>query len=789
MKTRLYKKILAAAALGALVLILLPITPGAQLSLSRPGATAYSGAPGTVKSDAPLFSLSPKLNLAEASGTPSDDSMDWYACGTHIFTCTMYGISYFMKLIVGFALNVIAAFLLFVLSVSGNLFDTSIVQVGFSVCLAFANLGFVLGIILIAIATILRNQTYGLKQILWKLVVMAILINFGLVITRPVVSIADDISNYFISSMGGSNSGFVTALVANFNPQLFAGGSGVGTGATGPKDAAAKCGVISQIPNVATTNNGGLAGGAYNLAVNTINRDVHAVQFICGAGNSIASVTSWATNQLFGNNSPNGKASSESSSDVYVQQVISLIFNAIFLAFILFVLLALAVLLVIRYIYLAFLLILIPFAWLAWVFPGTKNHFEKWLHKFLSWTFFPALSFFFIYLTLLFYQSIDFTTQMSAAAESVQVTVAFAALSDIVMCGFMIGSLIAANSLGIAGASTAISFGKSAAKWVGGKTGGIAARQAARQGKKVAARAVPENVKQKLQSGGYQFIPKRLQVAAGVGLGNVQKAGGSKLVDQESGWAKEQGKDVDAAARMLGSGGLSEAKKFALLKELNNNHKFDPTKIKSVDGQSTNAFLQDKNRFGKYGQENLRDDLNMSASGASSTTVAAATALAAQGPEARIRYDGDDVAKGADGLVSAFELLQKSLEKTARNMDKNDIKKQNLNYMYSSATLADPSARGLRLAQIKALINAKPQLIAAHLPGMSRQQVDNFSQLFAAAITQERVGADEATQKRLDQIQGSFDKSYLRNIMGLIPEEDEEKKTEDKAPAAGGEKK
>ena len=68
--------------------------------------------------------------------------MDWYACGTHIFTCTMYGISYFMKLIVGFALNVIAAFLLFVLSVSGNLFDTSIVQVGFSVCLAFANLGF-----------------------------------------------------------------------------------------------------------------------------------------------------------------------------------------------------------------------------------------------------------------------------------------------------------------------------------------------------------------------------------------------------------------------------------------------------------------------------------------------------------------------------------------------------------------------------------------------------------------------------------------------------------------------
>ena len=80
---------------------------------------------------------------------------------------------------------------------------------------------------------------------------------------------------------------------------------------------------------------------------------------------------------------------------------------------------------------------------------------------------------------------------------------------------------------------------------------------------------------------------------------------------------------------MLSSGGLSEVKQFALLKELNNNKKLDPTK--KIDGQDIGTFLKDKSRFDKYGQGSLRDDLNKSINGASSSTMAASSALAAAG--------------------------------------------------------------------------------------------------------------------------------------------------------------
>src|SRR3989344_3716000 len=54
-----------------------------------------------------------------------------------------------------------------VLTINGNIVNSPVVQAGFPAVLALANLGFVLGIIVIAISTILRKQTYGLKQILW----------------------------------------------------------------------------------------------------------------------------------------------------------------------------------------------------------------------------------------------------------------------------------------------------------------------------------------------------------------------------------------------------------------------------------------------------------------------------------------------------------------------------------------------------------------------------------------------------------------------------------------------
>jgi len=118
-----------------------------------------------------------------------------------------------------------------ILNISSGIFNTAIVQTGFSISLAVANLGFVFGIIVIAIATILQNQTYGIKQTLWKLVLMAILVNFGLVIMGSIFNFADQFTNYFLSCTTGTCGGtqsvattdnkFAIALAGAFNPQEF----------------------------------------------------------------------------------------------------------------------------------------------------------------------------------------------------------------------------------------------------------------------------------------------------------------------------------------------------------------------------------------------------------------------------------------------------------------------------------------------------------------------------------------------------------------------------------------
>src|SRR5262249_14801468 len=107
---------------------------------------------------------------------------DLFSCFTSPASCAIYLISLLINSVLGFLIMLAAMLTQAILGLNNHVFDSPAVQSGFSVALAFANLGFVLAIIVIAIATILRNHTYGIKELFWKLVVMAILVNFGLVI-------------------------------------------------------------------------------------------------------------------------------------------------------------------------------------------------------------------------------------------------------------------------------------------------------------------------------------------------------------------------------------------------------------------------------------------------------------------------------------------------------------------------------------------------------------------------------------------------------------------------------
>jgi hypothetical protein len=276
-------------------------------------------------------------------------------CVASAASCGIFYTAYIINTIVALFVNLGAWLVGLGLEFNDNVFNSPAVQTGFSVSLAIANLGFVLGIIIIALATIIRNQTYGIKQLLWKLVVMAILVNFGLVIMAPIVGFANSMSTYFInatspSAATGGYVGYVSTMTKAFAPQALMG-------------------------NPPTADPVGVAATTACQAV---------------------------TANLFNLCTLVGKfASTAAAPDTLIQTTMAMVFGIVFSAMTAFTFLCLAVLLIIRYLMLGGLLIILPLAWLMWIFPKFSSNFSKWWDTFIKWTFFPPLALFFIYLAFL----------------------------------------------------------------------------------------------------------------------------------------------------------------------------------------------------------------------------------------------------------------------------------------------------------------------------------------------------------------------------------------------------
>ena len=206
----------------------IPTVPLQTLSLPGTSIPCYHPAAGSTGSGA----ATPVVGSTGAgAGTAPQQTPSLYDCTKSPATCSVFYVSLIVNGYMGVGVSIGAWLVRLGLQFNDNVFNSPGIQTGFSVSLAIANLGFVLGIIIIAIATILRNQTYGMKQLLWKLVFMAILVNFGLVITAPIVGFASNLSNYFVNATSpGSMSvagyeGYAETMVQAFAPQLMVPGA------------------------------------------------------------------------------------------------------------------------------------------------------------------------------------------------------------------------------------------------------------------------------------------------------------------------------------------------------------------------------------------------------------------------------------------------------------------------------------------------------------------------------------------------------------------------------------
>lgn len=125
--------------------------------------------------------------------------------------------------IIGYALGIIVAWEAKLISwaIDPNTFlftRAPAVQIGWEITRNLVNLGFVLSLIIIAIGTILRLESYGMRRTLWRLIVAAILVNFSLVIAGLFIDASNLVTHFFVTnSVEGGMNNYSKMFARGFN--------------------------------------------------------------------------------------------------------------------------------------------------------------------------------------------------------------------------------------------------------------------------------------------------------------------------------------------------------------------------------------------------------------------------------------------------------------------------------------------------------------------------------------------------------------------------------------------
>ena len=355
------------------------------------------------------------------------------------------------------------------------------VVIGWRVFRDLANLGFVLGIIIIAISTILRFKTYAYQNLLPKLIIAALVINFSLVIAGSIISVSDIFSNFFISYISGrgSDSSAISTvsqqIVDRFNYVKLA---VPGSGSSGQCSVYKEGWSAQRIEEVCQDEASWEAAGQDFSSPENCRANLPALMCAQRAGADTQDV-------------PDKEFYAQIQKDNLSNNLYQIggVFISVVVGFFIFLsLLALAGGLFLRYFYLAFLLIVSPLVWVLWVFPYTRGHWKKWWESFIKWTFFAPVVLFFLYLTLIFLSksSGGYGSKADEIALTSGTSIAGVGFSNIIV-PLMAGALLFAGlkisqTMGFAGASFVLNRAEKMGGWArtkavrGAQRGGALAR-------------------------------------------------------------------------------------------------------------------------------------------------------------------------------------------------------------------------------------------------------------------------------------------------------------------------
>ncbi|MDO8582726.1 MAG: hypothetical protein Q7R63_01910, partial [bacterium] len=140
----------------------------------------------------------------------------------------MFVLSYIAGFIGSVAFTLAGLLVEFGLLLNSTILDGEVVQLGWRFCRDLANLGFTIGIVVIAYATMLGYESYGLKKLIGNFVIAAVMVNFSFSIAGFAIDISNMLTHFFVKASIGGGAGqvgwesfhtFTETLASAFSPQ------------------------------------------------------------------------------------------------------------------------------------------------------------------------------------------------------------------------------------------------------------------------------------------------------------------------------------------------------------------------------------------------------------------------------------------------------------------------------------------------------------------------------------------------------------------------------------------
>ncbi|TSC71746.1 MAG: Uncharacterized protein G01um101470_506, partial [Parcubacteria group bacterium Gr01-1014_70] len=324
-----------------------------------------------------------------------------------------------LVILAGLAARLLDSALLMALAGLGGI---EAITIGWAIVRDVANMFFIFILLVIAIATILRYESYGAKQLLPKLIIAALLINFSLVVAFTVVDMSNLLAFAFI--------GEITPL----------------------SDSIAAIMQINKISNATP-----------------ITEDPTDIDWQTVTGTNYPAGLVRIDQKFTADPSVTRATPVEQSP--FSNQSIEFFWQAtilILLLTLIFVFVALSAMLLIRSVALIIIFVLAPIGFVGTILPATRGYANQWWGKLFQWSFFLPASAFMIYL------SITYGAQMSQLVNKGSPVINMGMLFNyFATTALLMGSLIVARQMGIAGAGAAIGMGLGLARRARGYAGRI----------------------------------------------------------------------------------------------------------------------------------------------------------------------------------------------------------------------------------------------------------------------------------------------------------------------------